>query len=93
MRVNQDFPQSRFYKATTVLLAIIVTVAVSLTIAGHWKTYDWISKFLAFSLLLNLAIVPLTMVVKLIKGEKAKSDILVQTAYIWVLLATMLFNR
>jgi len=40
-----------------------------------------------------LVIVPVTIIIKRKKGIATKPDMLVQTAYIWVLLATMLFNR
>jgi uncharacterized membrane protein YbhN (UPF0104 family) len=70
-----------------------VTFAVALTIAGHWKTYDWINKFLAAALLLNLGTVPLAIIMRLRKGQTAKTDISVQLAYVWLLLATILFNR
>jgi hypothetical protein len=89
---NQGF-FGRFNNAITILLAIVVTIDVSLTIARHWKTYDWLGKFLGIVLLLNLAIVPLTRIIKFRKGEKPKPEILVQTAYLWLLLATLLFNR
>lgn len=94
---NRRFVAGPFYNGVTILLAIVVTMGVSLAIAKHWKTYDWLSKSLGIVFLLNLAIVPLATIVKLRKGEKAKPDILVQTAYInayiWVMLATMLFTR
>jgi drug/metabolite transporter (DMT)-like permease len=91
--VNQDYLKGRFYNAVTVLLALVVSVDVCYKIARHWPTYDGISKLLAIALLLNLAIVPLLLIVKLSKGQEAKPDMLVQTAYIWVMLATMLFSR
>ena len=85
--------EGRFYNAIIVLFALLVTVNVSFTIVRHWKTYDWIGQFLGIALLLNLAIVPLAMIIRFRKREKPKVDMLVQTAYIWVMLATMLFNR
>jgi hypothetical protein len=90
---NRGFIEGRFYNAITVLLAIVVTFNVSFATVTHWKTFDWLGKFLGIVLLLNLVIVPLTMIIRLSKGEKPKPDMLVQTAYIWVMLATMLFNR
>ncbi|MGZ4840778.1 MAG: hypothetical protein ACXV5J_03470 [Candidatus Angelobacter sp.] len=90
---NRDFLESRFYNGITILLAVVVTIAVCMTIAGQWKTYEWIKKLLAIALLLNLATVPLAMIIKLSKGKKTKPDMLVQTAYIWLMLATMLFTR
>jgi hypothetical protein len=90
---NRGFLESRFYRATTILLAVVVTIDVCLAIAFHWRTYDWIKKFLALVLVSNLVIVPVTIIIKRKKGIATKPDMLVQTAYIWVLLATMLFNR
>jgi hypothetical protein len=83
----------RFYNTITSLLAIAVTIIVCLTIAEHWKTYDWIKKLLAVGLVSNLAIVPLSMIIRVSRGEKAKPDMSFQRAYIWLLLATMLFSR
>ena len=90
---NQGFFEGRFNNSLTILLAIVVTLDVSLAIARHWKTYDWLGKFLGIVLLLNLAIVPLTRIIKSRKREKPKPEKLIQTAYIWLLLATILFNR
>jgi hypothetical protein len=90
---NRGFIAGPFYNALTILLAFLVTIDVSFAIVTHWKTYDWLGKFLGIVLLLNMAIVPLTTIIKLRKGEKAKPEMLVQTAYIWLLLATILFNR
>ena len=47
---NRGFIEGRFYNAVTSLLAIAVTIVVCLTIAEHWKTYDWIKKLLAVGL-------------------------------------------
>ena len=90
---NSRVPKGRFNNAITILLAIVVTLAVCVTIAGQWKTYDWIKKFLAVCLLLNMTTVPLAIILKLTKGTTAKPDLLVKTAYVWLLLATLLFNR
>ena len=94
---NRGLIAGPFYNAVTILLAFVVTIGVSLAIAKHWKTYDWLGKSLGIVFLLNLAIVPLATIMKLRKGEKAKPDVLVQTAYInaylWVMLATILFTR
>ena len=91
---NRGFLESRFYRATTILLAVVVTIDVCLAIAFHWRTYDWIKKFLALVLVSNLVIVPVTIIINLRKkGIATKPDISVQTAYIWLLLATLLFNR
>jgi hypothetical protein len=90
---NQRVLEERFNKAATILLALVGTSAVCLTIVVHWRTYDWINKLLAVSLLLNLASVPLTVIIKGRKGITAKPERWIQTAYSWVILATVLFNR
>ena len=90
---SQSFLEGRFYSAVTILLTLVVTFAVCFTIAGQWKTYDWIKKLLAGVLLLNLGTVPIAIIVRLRKGKTSKSDISVQVAYTWLLLATILFNR
>jgi hypothetical protein len=61
--------------------------------AHRWgRSTIWIKKLLAIALLLNLAIGPLA-IIRLRKGLTAKPDMPVQVAYIWLLLATMLFNQ
>jgi hypothetical protein len=90
---NQGFIAGCHHNVLTTLLAFVVTIDVGLVIVRHWKTYDWLGKFLSIVLLLNLVIVPVTRTIKFRRGEKPKPEILVQTAYIWLLLATLLFNR
>lgn len=90
---NKDVLERRLNKAGMILLALVATSAVCLTIVLHWRTYDWINKLLAVVLLLNLARVPLTISIKGRKEITAKPDTWIQTAYIWIILATILFNR
>jgi hypothetical protein len=90
---KEDFLKSRFYKGTTILIAIVVTIGVCFTIASHWRTYDWISKFLGIVLVFNLLVGPLPVIKRMRKGETARPEMLLQTAYIWLLLATLLFTR
>src|ERR1041385_9505451 len=90
---TQAFLEGRFNNVVTILLAVVVTLVVSLTIAGQWKTYDWIKKLMALALVSNLAIVPLAIIVNLRKGRTVKPDMPVQGAYLWLLLANLLFNR
>jgi hypothetical protein len=79
---NQGFIEGRVYNALTILVATVVSLAVCITIAGQWKTYDWIKKLLAVALLLNLAIGPLVIIMRLRKGLlTAKPDMPVQVAY------------
>ena len=85
--------EGRFYNAVTILTAIVVPLAVCITIAGQWSAYDWTKKLLAIVLFLNLAIGPLAIIMKSRKGVTATPDMPVQVAYLWLLLATLLFNR
>lgn len=72
-------------------IAICVSFIVCLAIIQHWKSFDWTSKFLAISLLVLL--LPL----RLSRGEKhwlVKPDAPSPfEAYIWVMIATVLFSR
>ena len=90
---NQGVLEGRWNKTGTILLALVGTSAVCVTIVFHWRTYDWISKLLAVGLLLNLARVPLTISIKGREEITARPERWVQTAYIWIILATVLFNR
>jgi hypothetical protein len=85
--------EGRFYESITAFLAIVVTINIVLAIAGHWRTYDWIKEFLAVVLVLHLVTVPLTIFLKTRRGITANPNLWVRTAYLWLLLATMLFNR
>lgn len=85
--------EGRFYNAVTVLVASVVTLALCITIARQWTTYDWIKKLLAVTLLLNLAVGPLAIIMRLRKRVTEKPDMPIQVAYVWLLLATLLFNR
>lgn len=90
---TDNFLGGRLNNIVSILLAIVVTVVVCVTIAGQWQTYEWIKKLMALALVLNLAIVPLAIIMNLRKGITAKSDMSVQSAYLWLLLATLLFSR
>jgi len=90
---TQAFLEGRFNTVVTILLAVVVTLVVCSTIAGQWKSYDWVKKLMAVALVSNLAIVPLAIIVNLRKGRTVKPDMSVQGAYFWLLLATLLFNR
>lgn len=73
---NPSVLKGRFNDTVTILLAIVVTLGVCTTIAGQWRTYDWIKKALAVLLLLNMTTVPLAIIMKLTKGITAKPDLL-----------------
>jgi len=56
---TQAFLEGRFNTVVTILLAVVVTLVVCSTIAGQWKSYDWVKKLMAVALVSNLAIVRL----------------------------------
>jgi hypothetical protein len=90
---TDGFLEGRFNNMVSVLLAIVVTLVVCSTIADQWKTYDWIKKLMALALVANLVLVPLPIIKNLRKRVTAKPDMSIQSAYLWLLLATLLFNR
>jgi hypothetical protein len=48
---------------------------------------------MALALVANLVLVPLPIIKNLRKRVTAKPDMSIQSAYLWLLLATLLFNR
>ena len=83
---------SGLYTRGTIFLAVAITIDVLLAIALHWKTYDWLGKFLAVALMFNIVTGPPLIRLRKKQGN-AGTDTLVQSAYISLLLATILFNR
>jgi hypothetical protein len=77
-------------RVNTVLIPIVATLAVGVTIALHWRVYDWISKFLGLVLLLNLGT---GLWLTFQKTRQTGSVSLAQIAYTALLLATILFTR
>jgi len=57
-------------KVTTNFLPIVVTADVCLAIITHWKNYDWLGRFLAIVLLLNLEVALLLGFKKPREGER-----------------------
>ena len=80
-------------KVTTNLLPVAVTADVCLAIITHWKNYDWLGRFMAVVLLLNLGVALLLVFKKPRECERNRRVTYVSLAYGSLLLATLLFNR
>ena len=80
-------------KVSTNLLPVVVTADVCLAIITHWKNYDWLGRFLAVVLMLNLGMALLLVFKKPREGERNRRVTYVSLAYSLSLLATLLFNR
>jgi len=80
-------------KVSTNLLPVVVTADVCLAIITHWKNYDWLGRFLAVVLMLNLGMALLLVFKKPREGERNRRVTYVSLAYSSSLLATLLFNR
>jgi len=80
-------------KVSTNLLPVVVTADVCLAIITHWKNYDWLGRFLAVVLMLNLGMALLLVFKKPREGERNRRVTYVSLAYSSLLLATLLFNR
>jgi hypothetical protein len=70
---TDDLLGGRFNNMVSILLAIVVTLVACLTIAGQWKTYDWIKKLMALALVFNLAVVPLPIIVNFTQRGNCKT--------------------
>jgi len=84
---------SRAYTSLTVFLAVVATLRVFMAIIDHWKAYDGFGKLLAVILLVNLVAGFFVVSKQLRKNGKVVSATLVLAGYVWLLLATTLFNR
>jgi predicted membrane channel-forming protein YqfA (hemolysin III family) len=86
---KQNIAKSQFSGAN-VLLAVSTTLVVGLELATHWGSYGWFNKFVGVILVLSL----LGSLLELIK-KKEKIDFqgFVTLAYMWLVLATILFGH
>ena len=85
--------QNPYSNWVTLLLAFAVTANVCIRIAVRWPGYDWLSKSLALVLLASLMVIPVCTVWSQKAGKKVGFPQFVQAAYMWLLLATLLFAR
>jgi predicted membrane channel-forming protein YqfA (hemolysin III family) len=86
---KQNIAKSQFPGAN-VLLAVSTTLVVGLELATHWRSYGWFNKFVGVILLLSL----LGSLLELIrKKEKIDLQGFVTLAYMWLVLATILFGH
>lgn len=85
--------QPRPFNAGTIFLAIVVTIDVFIAVVTHWNNYDWMGKVVGSVLMLSTGIGLFLVLKKPGEGEKNRRVSFVTLAYIWLLLATILFNR
>ncbi|HEY7404218.1 MAG TPA: hypothetical protein VIB39_11895 [Candidatus Angelobacter sp.] len=97
---NAGNPSS--YKASTIAMAIIVTLAVLISIVAQWKIFSFVQKVIAIALMLNLSrgpVIGLPWLFRRWTRESKKSiwesdpDQIAQAGYICLLLVIMLFAR
>jgi hypothetical protein len=86
---KQNVLRSQMHKLN-ILLAVSVTVVVGAAIVGHWGTYDWFRRFVGVVLLLSLLVIGPQV---LRKKEKIDPNESVFVAYLWLMLATILFEH
>jgi len=68
------------------LIAVSTTLVVGLEVAEHWGSYGWFNKFLGVILVLNL-------LGSLLELVRKKEKITVTSAYLCLMLATILFGH
>ena len=84
---NQGPLMQSLSKVSTNLLPVVVTADVCLAIITHWKNYDWLGRFLAVVLMLNLGMALLLVFKKPREGERNRRVTYVSLAYGSLLLA------
>jgi hypothetical protein len=86
---KQTVAKSPFH-APNILLAVSTTGVVGLELATHWGSYGWFNKAVGVILVLSL----LTSLLELIsKKERINLQGFVTLAYMWLVLATILFGH
>ena len=87
---KQNVAQSQL-PAVNMLIAVSTTLVVGLELATHWGSYGWFNKFVGVILVLSL----LTSLLELVRKKEKKIDLqgFVTLAYMWVMLATILFGH
>jgi len=93
---NPDVSKSELNGVFAVITACMAIIFVSVAIVGHWGTYSLMERSLAILFVLNLLAFPL----RLIFTKKGRITVLraagstdLSSAYMWVLLATWVFNH
>ena len=76
--------------APNILLAVSTTGVVGLELATHWGSYGWFNKLVGVVLVLSL-LVSLLEIIR--KKEKLELQGFVTLAYMWLVLATILFGH
>ena len=92
---TQDVLKPQATVAFTLLWALLAIISTSVAIVGHWSTYRWMDRALAVAFILTL-LFPLSLVF----SRKGRMKVFGAAAinsmglgYIWVFMATLLFNR
>jgi hypothetical protein len=72
------------------LLAVSTTLVVGLEVGRHWGSYGWFNKFIGVILVVSL----LGSLLELVrKKEKIAVEVFVTSAYMCLMLATILFGH
>jgi hypothetical protein len=86
---KQNVAKSQF-PAVNMLLAVSTTLVVGLEVGRHWGSYGWFNKFIGVILVLSL----LGSLLELVrKKEKIAVEGFVTSAYMCLMLATILFGN
>lgn len=97
--IESNAAKSKWLNPATLGVAILTTLDVCLTVFLRWKTFGWIYRFLCSVFLAVLLAAPLIGILhekraragKKVTPHHPADDLL--TAYLWLLLATLLFGR
>ena len=86
---KQNIAKSQIH-TVNMLIAVSTTLVVGLEVAKHWGSYGWFNKFVGMILVLSL----LGSLLELVR-KKEKIDVqgFVTTAYMCLMLATILFGH
>jgi uncharacterized membrane protein len=83
-------PMAKTTRVVSILMAVGATFLVVVGVVFHWASYNSLRKSLAVVLLLNLFIG--SVVTRKIIQKNRSPEIIIQQAYMWLILATMLFG-
>jgi hypothetical protein len=86
---KQNVAKSQFH-AVNILLASLTTLVVGLEVGKLWGSYGWFNKFVGVVLMLTLLLNLLELVRK---KEKIDVEGVITSAYMCLMLATILFGH
>ena len=87
-RANSMAPKTA--KVVSILMAISATFLVLVVVMVQWTSYNWLRKSLAIVVLLNVAVG--SVVIRRLQEKYKVPEMVVQQAYGWLILATVLFG-